>query len=89
MLLKQQPIPDRLLYWTSLDSGGDYSEAISDRRWKLVVKHLRAATEKFQNERVDRYRVDLDPSEKTDLAEEHSDRAAAMLSRLQTWHAKM
>jgi hypothetical protein len=59
--------------------------ATDDENWSSST--LRA-TAKFQNERVGHYRLDLDPSEKTDLAEEHSDRAAAMLSRIQTWHAK-
>jgi hypothetical protein len=31
VLLKEQPILVRLLYWTSPDSGGNHSEAIRDR----------------------------------------------------------
>ena len=33
------------------------------------------------------YRLDEGPLEKTNLAVEHADRAAAMLSRLKAWHA--
>ncbi len=58
-----------------------------DGPWKLVVQHPKAGKGSFQNEQVELYRLDKDPSEKTDLAGEQADRAAAMMARLKAWYA--
>jgi arylsulfatase A len=87
VLFKQQPLPDRPLYWASLGNGGNRSEAMRDGPWKLVVNHPRARKGSFENERVELYRLDHDPSEKTDLADKEADRTAAMLTRLKAWYA--
>ena len=87
VLLKQQPLPERPLYWASLGNGGNRAEAMRDGPWKLVVNHPKARKGSFENEQVELYRLDQDLSEKTDLAGENPDRAAAMLERLKTWYA--
>ena len=86
-LLKRQPLPERPLYWASLSNGGDRAEAMRDGPWKLVVHHPKARKGSFDNEQVELYRLDRDPSEKTDLAAEEADRAAAMLTQLKAWYA--
>ncbi|MEZ6088429.1 MAG: sulfatase-like hydrolase/transferase [Pirellulaceae bacterium] len=86
VLLKRQRLPERPLYWASLDNGGNRSEAMRDGPWKLVVHHPKAPKGSFENEQMELYRLDDDPSEKTDLADEHADRATAMLTRLKTWY---
>jgi arylsulfatase A len=58
-----------------------------DGPWKLVVQHPNAPPGRFENEQVELYRLDQDPSEKTDLAGEQPDRAAAMLKGLKAWYA--
>ena len=87
VLLEQQPLPERPLYWASLGNGGDRAEAMRDGPWKLVVQHPKPPRGSFENEQVELYRLDQDPSEKTDLASKEPDRAAAMLKRLKTWYA--
>ena len=88
VLLKQQRIPERPLYWASLDNGGNRSEAMRDGPWKLVVQHPQARKGSFENEQLELYRLDEDSSEKTDLAGEEPDRAVTMLNRLKTWYAE-
>ncbi len=87
VLLKQQPLPERPLYWASLGNGGNRAEAMRDGPWKLVVQHPQASKGSFENEQVELYRLDQDPSETTDLAAKQPDRAAAMLMRLKAWYA--
>ena len=57
-----------------------------DGPWKLVVNHPKARKGSFENERVELYRLDQDPSEKTNLARAEPDRADAMLTRLKAWY---
>ncbi|MEO2019856.1 MAG: sulfatase-like hydrolase/transferase [Fuerstiella sp.] len=87
VLFKHQPLRERPLYWASLGNGGNRTEGMRDGPWKLVVKHPKARKGSFENERVELYRLDQDPSEETDVAGEESDRAAAMLTRLKAWYA--
>lgn len=87
LLLKRQPLLERPLYWASLGNGGDRSEAMRDGPWKLVVQHPKARKGSFENEQMELYRLDRDPSETTDLAGQHPDRASAMLQQLKTWYA--
>ncbi len=56
--------------------------------WKLVVTHPKATRGTFENERVELYRLDEDPSEEHDRAAEQPARAAAMLKQLKTWFSE-
>ncbi len=85
-LLKRQALPERPLYWASLGNGGNRAEAMRDGPWKLVVRHPKASPGSFENEQVELYRLNQDPSEKTDLAAEYPDRVAIMLARLRAWY---
>ena len=86
-LLLDSKVPrERPLFWASLGNGGNRAEAMRDGPWKLVVHHPNARKGSFENETVELYRLDQDPSEKTDLAGEEPDRAAAMLKRLKAWY---
>ena len=87
LLLDRQALPERPLYWASLGNSGKRAEAMRDGPWKLVVKHPEAPEGSFENEQVELYRLDQDPSEKTDLAGEQPQRAAEMLARLKAWYA--
>jgi arylsulfatase A len=87
LLLHGKVPSERPLFWASLGNGGARAEAMRDGPWKLVVHHPKARKGSFENPQVELYRLDQDPSEKTDLAGEQSDRAAAMLKRLQAWYA--
>jgi arylsulfatase A-like enzyme len=78
---------ERPLFWASLSNGGDRAEAMRDGPWKLVVNHPKARKGSFENEQVELYRLDQDPSEKTDLAAAEPEQAAAMLARLKAWYA--
>lgn len=88
VLLQQQTLPERPLYWASLSNGGERAEAMRDGPWKLVVHHPKARKGSFENAQVELYRLDQDPSEKTDLASAEPDRAADMLKRLKNWYAE-
>lgn len=87
VLFRQQLLPERPLYWASLGNGGNRAEAMRDGPWKLVVNHSKARKGSFENEQAELYRLDVDPSEKTDLAGKEADRAEAMLTRLRAWYA--
>jgi len=86
LLLQQQPIPERPLYWASLGNRGNRAEAMRNGPWKLVVNHPDAAKGSFENQQLELYRLDRDPSEKTDLAGNQTDRAATMLAQLKAWY---
>jgi len=88
VLLKQQHLPERPLYWASLGNGGQRAEAMRDGPWKLVVNHPKARKGSFENEQVELYRLDRDPSEQTDLADKEADQASAMLKQLKAWYAE-
>jgi arylsulfatase A-like enzyme len=87
LLLEGEPLPDRPLYWASLSNRGGRAEAMRNGPWKLVVQHPKSAPGSFENETVELYRLDRDPSEEQDLAKEQPDRAAAMLKQLKAWYA--
>jgi arylsulfatase A-like enzyme len=70
------------LFRASLGNGGNRAEAMRDGPWKLVVHHPKARKGSFENQQVELYRLDQDPSEITDLAAKQPDRAAAMLTHL-------
>ena len=86
-MLKGEAPPARPLFWASLSNNGTRTEALRDGPWKLVVHHPKAKKGSFQNERVELYRLDQDPSEQSNLATAEPNRAAAMLARLKAWYA--
>ncbi len=87
VFLRGAKLKPRPLYWASLSNNGRRSEAMRDGAWKLVVQHPKARPGTFENERLELFRLDLDPSEKTDLAGREPERAAKMLQQLKQWYA--
>ena len=87
LLLKGEAPPARPLYWASLGNNGSRSEAMRDGPWKLVVNHPKAKPGSFDNEKVELYRLDQDPSEKNDLAASEPEQTQALLARLKAWYA--
>lgn len=87
LLLGGKAPPARPLFWAALSNNGARQEAMRDGPWKLVVNHPDAKPGSFANEQVELYRLDQDPSEKTDLANSAPDQAAALLLRLKAWYA--
>ena len=88
VLLRNEPLPSRPLYWASLSNGGARSEAMRDGLWKLVVHHPKARPGTFANERVELFHLGKDPSEKNNLAGSRREKADEMLSRLKDWYAE-
>ena len=87
LLLGGKTPPARPLFWAALSNNGARQEAMRDGPWKLVVNHPDAKPGSFAHEQVELYRLDQDPSEKTDLAKSAPDQAAALLLRLKAWYA--
>ncbi len=79
-------LPDRALFWASLSNSGGRAEAMREGNWKLVVNHPRAAPGTFDNQKVELYRLDEDPSETNDLASREPQRVPDMLLRLKKWY---
>lgn len=88
VLLRQEALPERPLYWASMGNNGARSEAMRDGPWKLVVNHPGAAPGTFDNEQVELYRLDTDPGEQRDLAAAEPRQAVRMLARLKRWYAE-
>jgi arylsulfatase A len=88
LLLRSESPPRRPLFWASLSNRGNRSEAMREDEWKLVVQHPRADPGTFDNEKVELYHLQNDPSEKLDVAEEHPQQTARMLGRLKSWYAE-
>lgn len=86
LLLRGQPPAARPLFWASLSNQGARSEAMRDGDWKLVVKHPQAAAGSFENETLELYRLDQDPSEQTNLVAGNPQRAEQMRERLARWY---
>ena len=53
--------------------------------WKLAVFHPKAKQGTFENEKVELYNLEEDPSETIDLAAKYPDKAQEMLSKLKDW----
>jgi arylsulfatase A-like enzyme len=87
LLLRGESPAPRPLHWASLGNNGARSEAMREGPWKLVVLHPRAAPGSFENERVELYRLDRDPSETVDLSAAEPEITAAMLAKLKAWYA--
>lgn len=88
LLINGATLSPRPLFWASLSNGGNRSEAMREGPWKLVVLHPKARPGTFENETVELYRLDQDPSESVNLAGKHPDQAASMLKQLKQWFAE-
>ena len=88
VILKNEPLTSRPLFWASLSNAGGRSEAMRDGPWKLVVQHPQAKPGTFGNEKVELYHLGDDPSERTDLASAQPERTAKMLTQLKAWFAE-
>lgn len=88
VLFDQAPLSPRPLFWASLGNNGSRAEAMRDGEWKLVVKHPGAMPGSFQHQTIELYRLKEDPSESKDLAGEHPQRAARMVSQLKAWYSE-
>ena len=86
LLLRQEPLAERPLFWASLSNGGSRSEAMRAGPWKLVVNHPRAQPGTFENERVELFRLDRDPSERTNVAAQWPEQRDRMLAQLKDWY---
>jgi len=87
LLLEGKAPTSRPLFWASLGNNGSRNEAMRDGPWKLVVNHPKAKPGTFNNEQVELYRLDRDPSETNDLAQSEPEQADIMLTRLKAWYA--
>lgn len=86
LLLKQQAVTPRPLFWASLSNSGKRSEAMRQGPWKLVVQHPKAKPGTFENEKIELYRLDQDPGEKQNRVKQEPQQAAAMLKQLKDWY---
>ena len=87
VVLRNQTLPQRPLYWASLSNRGERAEAVRDGQWKLVVQHPKATPGTFENPKRELYHLANDPSETEDLAQEHPERTAKLYKQLQDWVA--
>jgi arylsulfatase A-like enzyme len=87
VILRQEALKPRPLFWASLSNRGGRSEAMRDGPWKLVVNHPKAKPGTFDNERVELYNLESDPLESTNLADKHPEQTAKMLKQLKAWYA--
>ena len=88
VLLGQEAAPIRTLYWASLSNRGSRSEAVREGDWKLVVQHPNARPGSFEHEQIELFHLQRDPGEKSNVADDHPQRAAAMLKQLKNWYAE-
>mgnify|MGYP001239790277 CR=1 FL=1 len=87
VVLANQTLPQRPLYWASLSNGGRRSEAIRQDAWKLVVQHPQATPGTFENARMELYHLAADPGETSNVAAQHPARVASLLKQLRAWYA--
>jgi arylsulfatase A len=89
LLLRGEAPRTRPLFWASLSNSGSRSEAMREGPWKLVVQHPQAKPGTFENQAVELFRLDLDPSERTNLATQEPGQAEALLVKLKAWYAEI
>lgn len=87
-LLEGKEQAPRPLFWASLSNSGSRSEAMRDGEWKLVVKHPGAKPGTFENAKIELYHLSKDPSESTDVAAQHQEKADKMYADLQHWYTQ-
>ncbi|TWT91557.1 sulfatase-like hydrolase/transferase [Stieleria varia] len=88
LLLHEEALAERPLYWASLSNQGARSEALRSGDWKLVVHHPKASPGTFQNPKLELYHLRMDPAEKVDLASEQPERTAKLWQQFQSWYAE-
>ncbi|NNE00063.1 MAG: sulfatase-like hydrolase/transferase [Pirellulaceae bacterium] len=86
VLLSGGQLQSRPLFWASLGNNGSREEAMREGVWKLVVRHPKAKPGTFDKETVELFELARDPGEQTDVAQQHPERAAAMLTELKNWY---
>lgn len=87
VVLQEDSLSERPLFWASLSNGGARAEAMRSGPWKLTVHHPKAHPGTFENEKVELFHLGDDPKEQTDLSDKNPARAAAMLKELKDWFA--
>lgn len=85
VMLDQESLPARPLYWASMSNRGFRSEAMRDGPWKLVVRHPDAAPGTFENPQLELYNLDSDLAETNDVKDRYPDKAAQMHQQIQDW----
>lgn len=85
LLLRQESLPDRALFWATLSPKGQRSEAMRDGPWKLLVRHPNSNPGTRENPRLELYNLDNDLKEQQNLAKSNPERAKAMLQQLDVW----
>lgn len=86
ILLRQEDLPARPLFWASLSNRGQRAEAMREGSWKLVVQHPGAKPGTFQNEQLELYDLKNDGREDIDLASRHPERVTTMRKALKAWY---
>lgn len=87
LILRQESLKPRPLFWASLSNKGGRSEAMRDGPWKLVVNHPKAKPGTFDNEKIELYNLKNDHAESINLVAKHPERAEKMLNQLKAWYA--
>jgi len=87
VILRQESLKPRPLFWASLGNNGRRSEAMRADHWKLVVQHPGAQPGSFENTKLELFNLAEDPSEKTNIADQHPERTQQMLKQLKEWYA--
>ncbi len=89
VLLRQETLTKRPLYWASLSNRGARSEAMRDGSWKLVVQHPDAPPGTFENPALELYNLQSDPEETTRLETRFPEKAAQMHRQIQDWFERV
>ncbi|MCA9139755.1 MAG: sulfatase-like hydrolase/transferase [Planctomycetales bacterium] len=86
VILNQESLSPRPLFWASLSNNGSRAEAMREGRWKLVVKHPGARPGSFENAKIELYDLNSDPSESQNMADIDPQRTKHMLLQLKSWY---
>ncbi|MFT5467019.1 MAG: arylsulfatase A [Verrucomicrobiales bacterium] len=88
-LIRDEELAARPLFWAYLSNGGHRSEAIRKGPWKLVISHPKAKPGTFENESIELFNLESDPSEKNNVAKPNSELAAELAGQLKAWYAEV
>ncbi|MCG6158287.1 sulfatase-like hydrolase/transferase [Rubinisphaera margarita] len=86
VLLRDEQLPERPLYWASMGNNGSRAEAMRSGPWKLTVHHPKATPGTFDNEAVALFHLENDPGEKNNVVKEHPETARKLLRQLKNWY---
>ena len=81
---QQKPLPDRSFFWTR--HRGGRTRAMRKGPWKMVVSFRGRGPKTRANADVELFNLDGDLGEKTNVATQHPERAAAMHEELNAWY---